>query len=94
MIQELTLEQQIENVVEEALPDAKVFVLDPRKDGVHLEALVISALFAGKPLLEQHRMVMKPLEPLFSDGLHALGVKTFTEESWEKNRHRFPTIEE
>lgn len=92
--QELPLNQQITKTIQSAHPDAKVFVLDPRRDGIHLEAVVVSEIFQGKSLLEQHRIVMKLLEPLFQDGLHALGVKTFTLAGWESNRHRFPLIQE
>lgn len=83
---------QLIKTIQLAIPEAEVFILDPRRDGVHLEAIVISDLFIEKTLLEQHRMVMKPLEPLFAGGLHAMGVKTFTRDAWTKNRKRFPNL--
>lgn len=80
---------QVRLAIQADLPDALVYVLDPRKDGVHLQALVITDQFKGKTLLEQHRLVMKSLDPLFSQGLHAMGVKTFTQDKWEEKKGNY-----
>ena len=76
-------------VIKEAIPDAKVYILDPRLDGVHLEALVISSTFAGKTLIQQHQMIMLPLKDHFTSSLHALGLKTFTPDAWEKQKDSY-----
>ena len=78
--------QEIETTIREAITGSEVHILDPRNDGVHLEALVISAAFEGKSLIEQHQMVMNPLKEHFKTTLHALGLKTFTPEQWEKKK--------
>ena len=63
--------------IQEAIPSATVQILDPRKDGVHLEAHVISKGFEGKTLIEQHRMVYAAVQDLLDSGeLHALAIKT------------------
>lgn len=63
--------------IETAIPGAMVQILDPRMDGVHLEAHVTSASFKDKLLVEQHRMVYAAVQDLLDSGeLHALAIKT------------------
>lgn len=65
----------IKQLVEQGLPGAEVQVLGD--DGQHFEAIVTSPTFAGKSLIEQHRMVKATLGDKFSSGeLHALSLKT------------------
>lgn len=65
----------IKQLIEQGLPDAKVDVMGD--DGQHFDAIVISPAFAGKSLIEQHRMVKATLGDKFSSGeLHALSLKT------------------
>jgi stress-induced morphogen len=46
-------------------------------DGQHFDAVVMSPSFAGKSLIEQHKMVKATLGDRFASGeLHALGLKT------------------
>ena len=57
------------------LPDAEIDL--HTFDGVHYSAHIRSAGFAGKPRLEQHRMVMNALgDILGSNEIHALALKT------------------
>ena len=81
--------EDIKNIIQKALPDSDVFVLDPMQDGQHLVALVISPSFAGMPLVKQHQAVMQPLKEAFQTQVHALSVKTFTPERWQKEKTRF-----
>jgi acid stress-induced BolA-like protein IbaG/YrbA len=65
----------VKNIIEAGLPDAKVEVLGD--DGQHFEARVESALFAGKSLVQQHKLVNETLADKFTSGeLHALSLKT------------------
>lgn len=80
---------EIKEAITQSIANAEVHVLDPQNDGVHLEALVISAEFSGKSLVQQHQMVMLPLSGQFNSSLHALGLKTFTPESWEKQKQNY-----
>ena len=80
----------IENIIKSALPDATIYVMDPYNDGQHFQALVISPTFSGASLVEQHQMVMNPLkEALESNTVHALSLKTFTPEKWERKRGQY-----
>lgn len=76
--------KEIETMILNALPGAEVVVEDLVGDGDHLQAIVISDLFQGKTLLEQHQMVYKALKETLKEQLHALALKTYTVEQWKK----------
>ncbi len=76
---------EIQAMIEKALPNSTVIVEDLVGDGDHLQATVISDLFEGKTLLQQHQMVYNPLRETLKEKLHALALKTYTPEQW-KNR--------
>ena len=76
--------KQIEETILHAVPNAQVIVSDPRNDGEHLEAMVISESFVGMPLVKQHQQVMQSLKDAFAGDLHALALKTYTPEKWAK----------
>jgi len=56
------------------LPGAEVTVTGD--DGVHFEAVVRSAEFAGKTTLARHRMVYATLGEMMGNEIHALGLRT------------------
>ena len=68
--------KQIEQLILAGLPDAEVTVSGD--DGVHFEATVRSAAFAGKSTLQRHRMVYATLGSLMGNEIHALGLQTDT----------------
>ncbi|MBP0020792.1 MAG: BolA family transcriptional regulator [Cyanobacteria bacterium SBLK] len=75
---------EVENTIKEHLPDARVKVEDLTGGGDHLQATVISELFAGKTRVKQHQLVYGALkEELASEAIHALALKTYTPETWE-----------
>ncbi len=53
-------------------------------DGRHFEAVVISPDFAGKTMLQQHRMVYSGLGDKMDQAIHALSLSTYTPEQWER----------
>jgi stress-induced morphogen len=63
-----------------ALPDAAVELRDLTGTADHWEAVVISQAFAGKSLLQQHRLVFDALADEMKGPIHALTLKTFTPE--------------
>ncbi len=74
-------EHEIKQRIEAGLPESQVEVSG---DGRHFEALVVSPAFAGRSMLEQHRMVYASLGDSFqSEALHALSVKTYTPDAWK-----------
>jgi stress-induced morphogen len=69
---------EVQRLILEALPGAEVEVLDPMRDGDHLQATVVSEKFAGMPLVKQHKLVMDALREPLKGQLHALQLKTKT----------------
>ena len=66
----------IRQLIESGLPGAHVDVRGD--DGVHFEATVVCAEFAGKLPLARHRMVYATLGELMGGAIHALQLKTVT----------------
>jgi acid stress-induced BolA-like protein IbaG/YrbA len=76
---------EIKATLEKALPGAIVQVRDLTGGGDHFQVVVVSDSFAGKGLLDQHQMVYGPLrDAMGSEQIHALALKTFTPEQWER----------
>jgi stress-induced morphogen len=67
---------EIERLIREALPDARVEVKDLAGDGEHYAASVVSAAFAGKSRVQQHQMVYGALKGRMGGALHALALTT------------------
>ena len=71
----MDLQQEVEQRLIETFSDGKVIVDFP--DGKHMAVEIVSELFAGKNLVEQHKMVYAVVDDLIRDGyLHALKIKT------------------
>ena len=67
---------EIRSLLEQAFPGARVGVAG---DGRHFQALVVSEAFAGKDLLERHRMVYAALGERMGQ-IHALSIRARTPE--------------
>jgi len=67
--------EEVQRRIEQALPGARVRVGTFSGDD-HFEADVRAPQFAGKSLVEQHRMVYAALDGLLGDAMHALALKT------------------
>ena len=68
--------QDIEALIIEAMPDAKVTIEDLAGDGDHYSAHVQSSAFAGLSRIQQHQMVYNALQGRMGGELHALALKT------------------
>lgn len=66
----------IERLIVEALPDAKVQIQDLAGDGDHYAATVISEAFRGKSRVQQHQIVYAALKGRMGGELHALALTT------------------
>jgi len=64
-------------LIREALPDAQVQIWDRTGTMDHFDVLIRSNAFAGKSLLDRHRLVEKAVKPARDDGrIHALAIRT------------------
>jgi stress-induced morphogen len=66
----------IERLIKEGFPDARVSIDDLAGDGDHYAATVVSEAFRGKSRVEQHKMVYDALKGQMGGVLHALALKT------------------
>jgi len=77
--------EEIKTTLEKALPGSTVETRDLTGGGDHWQVIIVSPVFEGKGLLEQHRLVNEVLEAEIGDQrIHALALKTFTPAQWEK----------
>ena len=68
--------EAIADRIRAALPDARVELTDLTGTEDHWQATVISSAFAGKSLIERHRMVMAALAAEMKGPIHALTLQT------------------
>jgi acid stress-induced BolA-like protein IbaG/YrbA len=78
---------QVESMIKAGLPDAIVQVQDLTGGGDHYQAVVVSAKFEGKSLVQQHQLVYGSLkQAMATEEIHALALKTYTPQSWSDNK--------
>lgn len=67
---------EIETMITDALPGARVEMRDLAGDNDHWAAKVIAPQFAGKSRVQQHKMVYEALDGKMGGVLHALQLTT------------------
>jgi stress-induced morphogen len=67
---------EIEALIREGIPGARVEITDLAGDGDHYAATVISASFRGKSRVQQHQIVYEALKGEMGGKLHALALQT------------------
>ena len=73
--------EDIKKMIEQGLGGSEAKVVG---DGTHFEATVICDAFEGKRMLEQHRMVYATLGDSMEGAIHAMSIRTYTPQGWEK----------
>jgi stress-induced morphogen len=68
--------RDIEAMIRQGIPDAKVTIRDLAGDGDHYAAEVVAESFRGKSRVQQHQMVYKALQGNMGGVLHALALQT------------------
>jgi acid stress-induced BolA-like protein IbaG/YrbA len=77
--------EQIRQMIEQGLAGARVSVAG---DGQHFEAVVVSDVFAGKSMVQQHQLVYQVLGDKMKADIHALSLRTYTPEQWTQEADR------
>jgi stress-induced morphogen len=70
---------EVRRLIEAALPGSRAIVNDLTGGGDHLAVVVTAPQFAGKGLIDQHRMIhaaLKDKMPPAGHEIHALQIKT------------------
>ncbi|MDH5424253.1 MAG: BolA/IbaG family iron-sulfur metabolism protein [Gammaproteobacteria bacterium] len=74
--------EEVKTLIEAGMPDSTVTVTG---DGSKFEAIVVSADFAGKTMVQEQKMVYATVnQEITSGALHALTIKAFTPEEWQQ----------
>ena len=69
--------ESLRGLIVDAIPDARVEIVDRTGTMDHFNVSVTSAQFAQKSLIEQHQMVYAALRAALKDGrVHAVELKT------------------
>ena len=53
-------------------------------DGAHFEAVIVSPAFSGLNRVRQHQLVYGALGDRMRQEIHALSMKTYSPEEWER----------
>lgn len=77
---------ELQAELKRAFPDAEVQIKDLTGTQDHYQATIVSAAFAGKSRIEQHRMVYAALGDAMRGPVHALALTTYTPDAWAKAR--------
>lgn len=66
----------IEALIKQAMPDARITIQDLAGDGDHYAATVVSTAFRGLSRVRQHQLVYQALQGRMGGVLHALALTT------------------
>ncbi len=72
--------EEIEVMIRDGIPGARVEITDLAGDGDHYAARVVAEAFRGVPRVKQHQMVYEALGGRMGGVLHALQLTTATPE--------------
>jgi acid stress-induced BolA-like protein IbaG/YrbA len=74
--------EEVKRLIEAGMPGSQVTV---KGDGSHFDAVVVSEAFAGLTPVKKQQLVYATVnEQITSGQLHALSIKTYTPDEWEK----------
>ena len=76
--------EQVAQIIESGLPGAKALVKSD--DNVHFEAVVVAPEFAGLRAVQRHKLVYETLGALMGNEIHALALKVYTPDEYERGR--------
>jgi acid stress-induced BolA-like protein IbaG/YrbA len=78
---------QLKARIETLAPNTNCQVTDLTGTNDHYQVVVVSPVFQGKLMVEQHKMIMGILKSeIDSNEVHALSMKTYTPEQFEKSQ--------
>jgi acid stress-induced BolA-like protein IbaG/YrbA len=74
--------EQIEGYIQQGIACTHIKV---DGDGQHFFATIVSSEFEGKRLIQRHQLVYTAMGDRMKAEVHALSIKAFTPEEFEKN---------
>jgi acid stress-induced BolA-like protein IbaG/YrbA len=80
--------EQLKERLESLAPGTRAEVTDLTGTQDHWQAVVVSPIFEGRLMIEQHRMVLALVDDeVQSNEVHALSLKTMTPAQYERRRN-------
>ncbi|MCB1198075.1 MAG: BolA family transcriptional regulator [Deltaproteobacteria bacterium] len=76
--------EKIQSTIADAMPSAKIAVDDLTGTSDHFQVIIVTDDFEGMSPLERHRKIYDVLGKDVGGAIHALSLKTYTEEQWKK----------
>ena len=76
--------EEVRGQLEKAFPDDRIELSSPMQDDNHFQLLIVSERFTGKSMVEQHQLVYRALGDAMQEAIHALALRTYTPEQWQK----------
>jgi|TARA_B110000977_G_scaffold164206_1_gene210573 acid stress-induced BolA-like protein IbaG/YrbA len=74
--------QQVKQIIEQQLAGTQVI---PSGEGCSFEVTVVGDLFGGLSPVKKQQLVYGCLTDQIADGsIHALGIKTYTQDQWQR----------
>ena len=77
---------KVRALLDAGFPGAEIELVDLTGTQDHYQARIVSAAFAGKSLIEQHQLVYRALGDAMAGPIHALALRTYTPEGWQKEQ--------
>lgn len=76
--------EEVKKLIEKGIDGVEAQVTG---DGSHFEAIVVGEVFAGQPPVKKQKLVYSTVSDRITSGeLHALTIKAYTPDEWEKAR--------
>ena len=66
---------ELQRIIEAAIPDSQVLVTDLTGTRDHYRVEVVSPVFEGKPLVQQHQIVYRAVGDHMTNAVHALQIR-------------------
>jgi len=76
--------EYVREIIKLGIPDAEISVEDMTGTKDHLAITVVSDLFKGKLLIDQHQMIMNLLKEELKNRIHAVKLQTYTFEKFSQ----------
>ena len=78
--------EKVKELLFAGFPGADIELVDLTGTKDHYQARIVSTAFAGKSLIEQHQLVYRALGDAMAGPIHALALRTYTPEGWQKEQ--------
>lgn len=76
--------EDLRSKLEATFSEDVIQLTSPMQDNNHFQCVIVSPRFEGKTMVEQHQLVYQALGDAMDEAVHALALRTYTPEQWER----------